>query len=84
MDLFIHHILDDRVRAISLAMGMIPILWTTAPNGQKFDTNDWRVAGGIVNGTYSFGTFETILDEASTLETGSVAPAILFKDAVLT
>lgn len=64
--------LDDRVRAISLAMGMVPILWTTSPSGHKFDTNDWRVAGGVVNGTYSFSTFETILDDASTLDTGLV------------
>ena len=31
--------LDDRVRAISLAMGLIPIMWTATPDGQKFDTN---------------------------------------------
>ena len=31
--------LDDRVRAISLAMGMVPIIWTRAPDGSQFDTN---------------------------------------------
>lgn len=67
-----HCIPDDRVRAISLAMGMIPVLWTQAPDGNKFDTNDWRVAGGVVNGTYAFDTFETILNDASTLNTGLV------------
>ena len=30
---------DDRVRAISLAMGMVPIIWTRAPDGSQFDTN---------------------------------------------
>ncbi|EEB94876.1 hypothetical protein MPER_06243, partial [Moniliophthora perniciosa FA553] len=30
--------MDDRVRAISMAMGMIPISWTNAPNGATFDT----------------------------------------------
>ena len=30
---------DDRVRAISLAMGMVPIMWTNSPSGGKFDTN---------------------------------------------
>lgn len=31
--------LDDRVRAIALAMGMVPIQWTRAPSGFTFDTN---------------------------------------------
>lgn len=30
---------DDRVRAISLAMGMVPILWTSTADGGKFDSN---------------------------------------------
>jgi hypothetical protein len=30
---------DDRVRAISLAMGMVPIIWTSAPASGPFDTN---------------------------------------------
>ena len=30
---------DNRVRAISLAMGLTPIIWTATPSGQKFDTN---------------------------------------------
>lgn len=34
---------------------------------------DWKVPGGLVNGTQSFETFQTILSNASTtLETGSV------------
>lgn len=36
---------DDRVRAISLAMGMVPIIWTTTPASGPFDTNGkWAVA----------------------------------------
>ena len=31
--------IDDRVRAISLAMGMVPIMWTRTPSGGVFDTN---------------------------------------------
>lgn len=30
---------DDRVRAIALAMGMVPIIWTRAQDGSQFDTN---------------------------------------------
>ena len=31
--------IDDRVRAISLAMGMVPIIWTRGPQNNQFDTN---------------------------------------------
>jgi peptidoglycan/xylan/chitin deacetylase (PgdA/CDA1 family) len=31
--------IDDRVRAISLAMGMIPIQWTRTAAAGPFDTN---------------------------------------------
>ncbi|KAF8074952.1 carbohydrate esterase family 4 protein [Lyophyllum atratum] len=64
--------IDDRVRAISLAMGMVPIMWTRAPDGSQFDTNDWRVAGGQVTGKDSFATFQNILTNASALNTGFI------------
>ncbi|KAF8967664.1 hypothetical protein BDZ97DRAFT_1802680 [Flammula alnicola] len=64
--------IDDRVRAISLAMGMIPIMWTSSPSGDKFDTNDWRVAGGIVSPTDSFNSFEAILGNATLIDTGFI------------
>lgn len=31
--------IDDRVRAISLAMGLTPIIWTRTPTAGQFDTN---------------------------------------------
>lgn len=40
--------IDDRVRAISLQMGLTPIIWTSV-NGTSFDTFDWEIAGGVVN-----------------------------------
>jgi len=64
--------IDDRVRAISLAMGMVPIMWTRALDGSQFDTNDWRVAGGLVPGPQSFATFQSILTNASSLPTGFI------------
>ncbi|KAF5316111.1 hypothetical protein D9619_006391 [Psilocybe cf. subviscida] len=64
--------IDDRVRAISLAMGLTPIMWTSTPDGGKFDSNDWRVAGGILTGTQAFGIFQTLLSNASTFPTGFV------------
>ncbi|KDR80627.1 hypothetical protein GALMADRAFT_240970 [Galerina marginata CBS 339.88] len=64
--------IDDRVRAISLAMGMVPILWTSTPDGGKFDSNDWRVAGGLVTGPQAFSIFEDIMRNATTFNTGFV------------
>jgi len=29
---------DDRVRAIAMAMGLVPIMWTRTPEGVSFDT----------------------------------------------
>jgi peptidoglycan/xylan/chitin deacetylase (PgdA/CDA1 family) len=64
--------IDDRVRAICLAMGMIPIMWTSAPNGGTFDTFDWRVPGGLVNGVQQYKQFTEILKQASQLNNGFI------------
>jgi len=64
--------IDDRVRAIAMAMGMTPIMWTRTPSGAQFDTNDWRVAGGLVNGIDSYNTFQGILANASIINTGFI------------
>ncbi|KAF9006049.1 hypothetical protein BDQ17DRAFT_1239435 [Cyathus striatus] len=64
--------IDDRVRAISLAMGMVPIMWTRTPEGGVFDTNDWRVAASQVSATDSFATFQKILTNASAIDTGFI------------
>jgi len=65
--------IDDRVRAISLAMGMVPIIWTATPGGGKFDTFDWNVAAGQATGTDSFNVFKGILGNASTIDTGFIS-----------
>ncbi|KAJ7796715.1 carbohydrate esterase family 4 protein [Mycena olivaceomarginata] len=62
--------IDDRVRMIALAMGLVPIIWTRTDDGHSFDTFDWMVAGGTVPGTTSFAEFQSILGNASTLNTG--------------
>jgi len=64
--------IDNRVRAISLAMGMMPIIWTRTPSGGVFDTNDWRVGSGQFTGLQSYATFESILNNATTLDTGFI------------
>jgi len=67
--------IDDRVRAIALAMGMVPIQWTRAPSGFTFDTNDWRVAGGTVTGTAQMDIFNSILSNATIMDTGFIVLA---------
>ncbi|TFY82281.1 hypothetical protein EWM64_g1731 [Hericium alpestre] len=64
--------IDDRVRAISLAMGMVPVIWTRTPSAGQFDTNDWKVAGGVVTGIDSFNSFQGILGNASIIDTGFI------------
>ncbi|EGN96678.1 carbohydrate esterase family 4 protein [Serpula lacrymans var. lacrymans S7.3] len=64
--------IDDRVRAISLAMGLVPVIWTRTPSGSQFDTNDWKVPGGVVTGPESFSTFQSILGNATIIDTGFV------------
>ncbi|KAJ7250529.1 hypothetical protein B0H12DRAFT_1120749 [Mycena haematopus] len=62
--------IDDRVRMIALAMGLVPVIWTRTDDGYSFDTFDWMVAGGSVPGVDSFAEFENILGNATTLPTG--------------
>ncbi|KII85859.1 carbohydrate esterase family 4 protein [Plicaturopsis crispa FD-325 SS-3] len=64
--------IDDRVRAIAMAMGLTPIIWTRTPSAGQFDTNDWKVAGGIVPGPESFASFQAILGNASLIDTGFI------------
>ncbi|KAM6497063.1 hypothetical protein JOM56_007536 [Amanita muscaria] len=64
--------IDDRVRAISMAMGLTPIIWTRTPSGGVFDTNDWRVGAGYVTGLQSYANFQTILANATQLDTGFI------------
>ncbi len=64
--------IDDRVRAISLAMGLVPIIWTRDAEGNQFDTNDWKVPGGVVTAAQSVEAFNQILSDAATLDTGFI------------
>ncbi|KAH9913551.1 uncharacterized protein BXZ73DRAFT_92940 [Epithele typhae] len=64
--------IDNRVRAISNAMGLKPVIWTNGPAG-PFDTNDWRVEdGSIANGEVQFGVFQSLLGNATLIDTGFI------------
>jgi len=64
--------IDDRVRAISLAMGLIPIIWTRTAAAGQFDSDDWQVAAGLVTAAESIETFGTLLGNGSTMDTGVI------------
>ncbi|KAL1941246.1 hypothetical protein VTO73DRAFT_7458 [Trametes versicolor] len=63
--------IDNRVRAISNAMGMRPIIWTTGPGG-PFDTNDWHVPAGSVTAPEQFNIFQGLLGNATLMDTGFI------------
>ncbi|KAI0352132.1 hypothetical protein OH77DRAFT_1409865 [Trametes cingulata] len=63
--------IDNRVRAISNAMGLRPIIWTTGPGG-PFDTNDWHVPAGTVTGEQQFEIFQGLLGNATLMDTGFI------------
>jgi len=63
--------IDDRVRYISMQMGLTPIIWTAA-NGRTFDTQDWQIAGGVVNATTVMNNFDSILGMAPSLGHGFI------------
>ncbi|GAA5897631.1 uncharacterized protein JCM6883_006761 [Sporobolomyces salmoneus] len=67
--------IDDRVRYISMKMGLRPVIWTSY-NGQTFDTRDWQIGGGVVNATDAYMNFERFLSQATTeLDTGFIVLA---------
>ncbi|CDO69774.1 Carbohydrate Esterase Family 4 protein [Trametes cinnabarina] len=63
--------IDNRVRAISNAMGLQPIIWTTGPGG-PFDTNDWHVPAGTVTGEQQFEIFQNLLGNATIMDNGFI------------
>ena len=57
---------SDRVRAISFAMGLTPVIWTVAPAQPApvpFDTMDWQVPGAVVSASQVIAGFEAFLDQ---------------------
>lgn len=63
--------IDDRVRYISLKMGLRPVIWTSY-QGNEFDTEDWKIGGGTVSATQAYNSFETILNTAANMPHGII------------
>jgi peptidoglycan/xylan/chitin deacetylase (PgdA/CDA1 family) len=64
--------IDDRVRAISLAMGLTPVIWTRLSPLATFDTGDFNIAGGSVSVGQVLQNWEQIIGNATTMSTGFI------------
>jgi len=64
--------IDDRVRAISQAMGLEPVIWTRINATSTFDTFDYDIAGGTVSVSQVLETWEEIINHATTMDTGFI------------
>ncbi|KAG9223113.1 carbohydrate esterase family 4 protein [Pleurotus ostreatus PC15] len=64
--------IDDRVRAISVAMGLTPVLWTRISPLATFDTDDFNIAGGIASVQQVLHNWEDIVGNATTMNSGFI------------
>lgn len=64
--------IDDRVRAISVAMGMTPVMWTRISSTQTFDTDDFNIQNGLTSAGQVLQNWEYILGNASKIDTGFI------------
>jgi len=64
--------IDDRVRAISLAMGLTPVMWTRISPLATFDTDDFDIHGGLTTVQQVLQNWENILGNVSTMNNGFI------------
>jgi len=64
--------IDDRVRAISQAMNLIPVMWTRLSPTVTFDTGDFNIAGGTDSPSEVLSNWQNIVSNASTINTGFI------------
>ncbi|KAF9481726.1 glycoside hydrolase/deacetylase [Pholiota conissans] len=64
--------IDDRVRAISLAMGLTPVMWTRISPLATYDTDDFNIHGGTTTVQQVLQNWENILGNATTSKTGFI------------
>ncbi|KAM0755943.1 glycoside hydrolase/deacetylase [Meredithblackwellia eburnea MCA 4105] len=63
--------IDDRVRYISLQLGLTPIIWTVADQ-HSYDTQDTLLASGTVTTATVLNNFGRIINGSATLNTGFI------------
>jgi len=64
--------IDDRVRAICIAMGLRPVIWSRVNAAATFDTGDYNIAGGTISVSEVLYNWENIVGNASTRSTGFI------------
>jgi hypothetical protein len=64
--------IDDRVRAISLAMGLTPVMWTRISPLATFDTDDFDIHGGLTTVQQVLQNWENILGNTTVIKTGFI------------
>jgi len=64
--------IDDRVRAISKAMGLTPVMWTRISPMATFDTDDFNIHGGTTTVQQVLLNWEDILGNATSIDTGFI------------
>ncbi|KAF8624775.1 hypothetical protein AX15_005665 [Amanita polypyramis BW_CC] len=64
--------IDDRVRAISIAMGLQPVMWSRISPAATFDTGDFDIHSGITVVSQVLQNWENIIGNASTRSTGFI------------
>lgn len=64
--------IDDRVRAISIAMGMTPVMWTRISEYATFDTGDFDIHAGTSTVQDVLQNWQNILGNASEIDTGFI------------
>ncbi|EKM83476.1 hypothetical protein AGABI1DRAFT_31623 [Agaricus bisporus var. burnettii JB137-S8] len=75
--------IDDRVRAISLALGMIPVMWTRLSPAVAFDTGDFDIQSGLTSASQVILNWQNILNNATMLDHGFLSlQHDLFQDSV--
>ncbi|KAI0927537.1 hypothetical protein AcV5_008050 [Taiwanofungus camphoratus] len=64
--------IDDRVRAISTAMNLIPVMWTRISATQTFDTTDWNIPAGLASSTEVLNNWDSIMGNSTKIDTGFI------------
>ncbi|KAF8807268.1 glycoside hydrolase/deacetylase [Phlegmacium glaucopus] len=64
--------IDNRVRAISVAMGLTPVIWTRVNVQVTFDTGDFNIHGGTTTVSQVLQNWENILGNISTINNGFI------------
>ncbi|KAH9937406.1 uncharacterized protein B0H18DRAFT_1151881 [Fomitopsis serialis] len=64
--------IDDRVRAIGMAMNLFPVMWTRISATQTFDTLDYDLASGMANPVQVLDSWDAIMNNSTQIDTGFI------------